>query len=51
MLKVVRLKVWNRHHFTNLDALQGSWELQANGTMIEHGNLDISLDPLEKTTV
>jgi beta-galactosidase len=37
------VKITNYHHFKNLDELNGSWELQLNGEVVQQGNLFIEL--------
>ncbi|NJK98396.1 MAG: hypothetical protein HC905_28890 [Bacteroidales bacterium] len=45
------VSVWNRFHFTNLNELKCSWQLLADDQIVQQGDLDINLDPLQKTTL
>jgi beta-galactosidase len=44
-------EITNRYLFTNLDELQTEWMLQADGEIIEKGNLNVDLKPQDKTTL
>jgi beta-galactosidase len=43
--------VTNRYLFTDLEDLQTTWTLEADGAVIDQGSLTLSLAPLEKNTV
>jgi len=45
------VEITNRYLFTNLDELQTEWMLQADGEIIEKGNLNVDLKPQDKTTL
>ncbi len=45
------IEVENRYLFTNLDRLQAVWKLQADGDILDQGEMSISLGPQEKTVV
>lgn len=45
------VEITNRYLFTNLNRLQAVWMLRGDGEILGKGNLDISLDPLEKRVV
>jgi beta-galactosidase len=45
------IEVWNRYHFTNLSELNCSWQLEADGLVLQKGELSLSVNPLEKQTV
>ncbi len=45
------VEITNRYPFTNLNELKGTWQLEADNTIIEEGNLDISLEGGEKTEI
>jgi beta-galactosidase len=40
-----RIKITNRHHFRNLEELDFSWELTANGEVQEKGSFELDLAP------
>jgi beta-galactosidase len=42
------VEIWNRYHFTNLTELKTSWQLLADGQVIQSGDLNPSVDPLQK---
>ncbi len=42
------VEVFNRFSFTNLNNLNATWSLSANGEKIESGSINIDLDPLKK---
>lgn len=45
------VQVWNRYHFTNLSEMKTTWQLQANGKVIQKGELNVSVNPLQKQIV
>ncbi len=45
------VEIWNRYHFTNINELKAIWQLQANGKVIQQGDLKLSLEPLQKQTI
>ena len=45
------LEVTNRHHFRDLEELDASWELTADGEVIQEGTLDVVLAPGEKKNI
>lgn len=44
------VSIWNRYHFTNLNELKGSWQLMADDQILQQGELNIDLAPLQKTS-
>jgi beta-galactosidase len=46
-----KVEVWNRFHFTNLDELKTSWQLMADGRVLQEGTLELSVNPLEKKQI
>jgi beta-galactosidase len=44
-------EVWNRYHFTNLDELKSTWQLQADGQVIQSGELNLTVNPLQKQII
>jgi beta-galactosidase len=45
------LEITNRYLFTNLCNLKQTWKLEANGSVIDQGNLSLELEPLGNMTV
>ncbi len=45
------VEITNRYAFTNLDELKTSWQLQADGEILQRGDLNYSLAPLEKIKI
>jgi len=45
------VEIWNRFHFTNLSELKTTWQLQADENIIQEGELNLDLAPLERTIV
>ena len=45
------VEIWNRHHFRNLQELNFTWELTADGERIEEGNFRVELEPGGKELV
>ena len=44
-------EVWNRYHFTDLSELKAIWQLQANKNVIQQGELNLSVSPLQKQMI
>lgn len=44
-------EIHNRHTFTNLNALDVSWELTANNRILQQGRLDLDIPPLESKII
>jgi beta-galactosidase len=42
------IEITNWHHFTNLNELNGTWRIEAEGRTIQSGKLDIDLEPLQR---
>ena len=51
LLEEGRIKITNRHHFRNLEELEFSWELTANGAVQQQGNFELTLSPGETEEV
>jgi beta-galactosidase len=45
------VEVWNRYHFTDLVELDSTWQLCADGKVVQQGALDLRLAPLTKKNV
>ncbi len=45
------IRVHNRHQFTNLDEFETAWMLKENGRVIEEGELNLNVKPLEEEEV
>jgi beta-galactosidase len=45
------VEITNRYQFTNLSELKTTWQLQADGEIIQKGDLNLSLAPLSKARV
>ena len=45
------VEITNRYHFTNLNELKTSWQLQADGAILQQGILNLSVAPLEKAKI
>lgn len=45
------VEITNRFLFTSLEELQTEWTLEADGEIVDQGNLPLVLQPLEKTVV
>ncbi len=51
-LKLGKVKVYNKNRFINLDFVEISWELTANGTVIQEGTMPVpSIDPLKEEEI
>jgi len=46
-----QIEITNWHHFTNLDELDGRWEVIEDGESIQQGKLDLELEPLQSSVV
>ena len=46
-----RLRIINHHSFTDLGSLDASWQLTADGKVIQSGRLDVALAPSDETTI
>ncbi len=45
------VEITNRYQFTNLGELKATWQLQADGAILQQGVLNLSVAPLEKIRV
>lgn len=45
------IEVWNRNHFLKSSYYNTKWFLEADGTVIDEGILDLNVAPLSKTSV
>lgn len=45
------VEIWNRFHFTNLNELKTAWQLQADGEVIQQGELNPDIAPLQRKIV
>lgn len=50
-LSAGEIRIYNRHHFTNLNEFETVWMLKRNGTVIEEGVLSLDIEPLQKVDV
>jgi beta-galactosidase len=41
------IEITNWHHFTNLNELDGSWRIEAEGKVIQSGSLNMDIAPLQ----
>ncbi|MBT8479699.1 MAG: DUF4981 domain-containing protein, partial [Gemmatimonadetes bacterium] len=46
-----RLRIINHHSFTDLAAFDASWQLTADGEVVQGGRLDVALAPSEQVTI
>jgi beta-galactosidase len=40
-----KLRIANRYNFTNLNELEAAWQIEADDTVLQYGNLDLDLPP------
>ena len=45
------IEVWNRSHFLNSSYYRTKWFLEADGTVLDEGELDLRVAPLSKAKV
>ena len=45
------VEVWNRNHFLNVSHYKSRWFLEADGDIIEEGELTLDVDPLTKKQI
>ncbi len=46
-----KVRVFNRHHFKNLKELNTIWKLTADGEILQNGEMELELAPLEKSFI
>ncbi len=46
-----RLRIINHHSFTDLGSLDASWQLTADGEVVQSGRLDVALAPSDEATI
>jgi beta-galactosidase len=45
------IEIWNRQQFTDLNELKGRWQLQADDKIVQQGELNLLLAPLQKKVI
>ena len=46
-----RIEITNWFHFTNLNELEGSWQVTADGQSVQRGSLGVNLGPLQTAEI